>query len=47
MLSGAFSLPTIILARIFLHERTTVLQTVGSVVILVGVVLVYFVRVTP
>jgi drug/metabolite transporter (DMT)-like permease len=40
MLSAAFSLPTIILARVFLKERATILQTVGSVVIIVGVVLV-------
>jgi len=40
MLSAAFSLPTIILARIFLKERATILQTVGTTVIIFGVVLV-------
>ena len=37
LLSGAFSLPTIILARIFLKERTTTLQAVASVVIIAGI----------
>jgi len=39
MLSGAFSLPTIVLARIFLKERTTTVQTVGSLIVVVGVML--------
>jgi len=34
LLSGAFSLPTIVLARAFLKERVSGLQTAGSVVIL-------------
>lgn len=40
LLSGAFSLPTIILARIFLKERVTRLQTIGSLVIIGGIMLV-------
>lgn len=40
LLSGAFSLPTIVLARIFLKERVTRIQTIGSVVIIIGIVLV-------
>ncbi len=39
LLSGAFSLPTIILAYIFLKERVTKLQTVGACVIIIGIVL--------
>jgi drug/metabolite transporter (DMT)-like permease len=39
VLSAAFSLPTIILARIFLKERTTLTQTLGIAVIVIGVVL--------
>jgi uncharacterized membrane protein len=39
MLSGAFSLPTIVLATLFLKEGTTRLQTVGSLAIIVGVIL--------
>lgn len=39
VVSGAFSLPTIILARIFLREQTTKVQAVGSVVIIAGIVL--------
>ncbi len=38
MLSAAFSLPTIILARVFLKERVTRIQTIGSLVILAGVI---------
>ena len=37
LLSGAFSLPTILLARVFLKERTTSLQAIASVVIIIGV----------
>lgn len=37
MLSSAFSLPTIILARIFLKERSTRLQAVGSIVVVAGI----------
>lgn len=40
LLSGAFSLPTIILARLFLKERVTKLQTIGSLVIIGGIMLV-------
>ena len=40
LLSGAFSLPTIILARLFLKERVTKLQTIGSLVIIGGIALV-------
>jgi len=39
LLSGAFSLPTIILARTFLKEKTTRIQTIGSIVIIGGIVL--------
>ena len=39
LLSGAFSLPTIILARTFLRERTTTAQTVGTVTIIIGIAL--------
>lgn len=39
VLSGAFSLPTIILARVFLKEKTTTLQTVGSIIIIIGIIL--------
>jgi uncharacterized membrane protein len=37
LLSGAFSLPTIVLARVFLRERVGALQTVGSLVVVGGV----------
>lgn len=40
VLSGAFSLPTIIGARLWLKERTLPVQLWGSVVIIVGVILV-------
>jgi drug/metabolite transporter (DMT)-like permease len=36
VLSGAFSLPTIILARLFLRERMSGLQTMGAVAVLCG-----------
>jgi len=39
LLSGAFSLPTIVLARAFLKERTTLIQAVGSVTVVLGIVL--------
>ena len=39
LISGAFSLPTIILARIFLKEKTTRIQTIGTLVIIAGVLL--------
>lgn len=39
LLSGAFSLPTIILARAFLKEKITAVQTVGSVVIIAGIMI--------
>jgi drug/metabolite transporter (DMT)-like permease len=39
ILSGAFSLPVIILARIFLNERPTGMQTLGSIAVILGVVL--------
>lgn len=40
VLSGAFSLPTIIGARLWLKEHTTTLQLWGSICILIGVVLI-------
>ncbi len=39
LLSGAFSLPTIVLARAFLKERVTGLQTAGSAVVIFGIML--------
>jgi drug/metabolite transporter (DMT)-like permease len=39
LLSGAFSLPTIILARLFLQEKITGLQTAGGIVIILGIML--------
>lgn len=39
LLSGAFSLPVIILARMFLREQTTRIQTVGSIAIIGGIML--------
>ena len=39
VLSGSFSLPTILLARLFLKERVTMLQTIGSFFIITGTVL--------
>ncbi len=39
LLSGAFSLPTIILARIFLKEKITAVQTVGSIIIIMGIMI--------
>ena len=39
LLSGAFSLPTIILARLFLREKITRLQTAGGIVIILGIML--------
>lgn len=39
ILSGAFSLPVIILARMFLNERPTKIQTLGSIVVILGVIL--------
>lgn len=39
LLSGAFSLPTIILARLFLKEKITLTQTIGSLVTIGGIML--------
>lgn len=39
VLSGAFSLPTIILARVFLREKVARIQTIGSIVIILGIVI--------
>ncbi|HSW47765.1 MAG TPA: DMT family transporter [Candidatus Saccharimonadales bacterium] len=39
LLSGAFSLPTIILAHIFLKEKVAKIQTIGSIVIILGIIL--------
>jgi drug/metabolite transporter (DMT)-like permease len=41
LLSSAFSLPTIFLARVFLREKTTRLQAIGSLVIIAGIVLLF------
>lgn len=40
LLSGAFSLPVLILARLFLNERLTKIQLIGSVVTIIGIMLV-------
>jgi drug/metabolite transporter (DMT)-like permease len=40
LLSGAFSVPTVILARIFLKETMTRLQVAGAVMIVAGIMLV-------
>jgi uncharacterized membrane protein len=40
VLSGAFSLPTIILARLFLKEKISRVQTVGTLIIIVGIILI-------
>lgn len=37
VLSGAFSLPTIFLARVFLKERVTPLQVMGGLIIIAGI----------
>ncbi len=39
ILSGAASLPTIILARIFLKEKMTAIQTISSLIIIAGIIL--------
>ena len=39
VISGAFSLPTIILARVFLKEKVVAVQTVGSLVIIAGIII--------
>lgn len=38
LLSGAFSLPTVILARIFLKEKVSITQSVGSIIIILGII---------
>ena len=42
LLSGAFSLPTIILARLFLKEKITAAQTIGGLIIIAGIMAVSF-----
>ena len=44
MLSGAFSLPTILLARVFLKEKTTRVQMIGSLIIVLGIALLYLLK---
>lgn len=39
LLSGSFSLPTLILAHIFLKERVTKLQRAGSIIIIAGIII--------
>lgn len=39
LLSGAFSLPTIVLARIFLKEKVARIQTIGTLVIIAGIIM--------
>ncbi len=38
ILAGAFSLPTIILARTFLKEKVTALQTIATFIIILGII---------
>lgn len=40
LVSGAFALPTIILARLYLNERMTALQLAGSLIIIGGIMLI-------
>lgn len=39
LVGGAFSLPTIILARIFLKEKVARIQTIGTLVIIAGIIM--------
>jgi uncharacterized membrane protein len=39
LLSGAFALPTIILARLFLKEKITGVQTLGGLVVIAGIMI--------
>ncbi len=39
ILSGASSLPTILLARIFLKEKVAAIQTLGSLIVIIGIIL--------
>lgn len=39
LISGAFSLPTIILARVFLKEKVTTAQTIGSIIVIAGIII--------
>lgn len=39
LISGAFSLPTIFLAKVFLKEKTTIIQNIGTIAIIIGIVL--------
>ncbi|HUQ85426.1 MAG TPA: DMT family transporter [Candidatus Limnocylindrales bacterium] len=38
ILSGASSLPTIILARVFLKEKVAAIQTIGSLIVILGII---------
>jgi len=38
LISGAFSVPTIILSRLFLKERPNVLQSAGAILIIAGII---------
>lgn len=40
ILSGAFSLPTLILAHFFLKEKVTLAQRIGSVIIILGIIII-------
>jgi drug/metabolite transporter (DMT)-like permease len=42
ILSGASSLPTILLARVFLKEKMTTIQAISSLIIILGIVLLSF-----
>ncbi len=39
LLSGAFSLPTILLAHLFLREKITLLQIIGIIIIILGIMI--------
>lgn len=39
ILSGAFSLPTLLLSHFFLKEKVTIVQRVGSVIIILGIII--------
>jgi len=39
LISGAFPVPTIILARIFLKEKIARIQTIGTIIIITGIIL--------
>lgn len=44
VLAGAFSLPTILLAHIFLKEKVTKIQTIGSFIVIIGIAILSVLR---